>query len=140
MDQAPAVVLRGTGDDRPHRLFRPAHHKRRQHRDESRLVDQPRRRRDHHRASTGAGPSTWNNTARLGAVKTLPAPHYTRTPTTPGWDLKPNAGKISVVPGRRRARGVCSAVWSRRGVAGWGDGEAPVERRSTKTDVSTGAS
>src|SRR6266508_2182764 len=52
----------------------------------------------------------------------------------------PNAGKISVVPGRRRARGVCSAVWSRRGVAGWGDGEAPVERRSTKTDVSTGAS
>src|SRR5258705_3242655 len=26
------------------------------------------------------------------------------------------------------------------GVAGWVDGEAPVERRSTKTDVDTGAS
>jgi hypothetical protein len=30
MDQAPPVVLRGAGVDRPHRLFLPAHHKRRQ--------------------------------------------------------------------------------------------------------------
>jgi hypothetical protein len=63
MDRAPAVVLRGTGGGRAHRVFRAAHHKRRQHRDQSRLGDQPRRRRDH-RASTGTSPSKRNITAR----------------------------------------------------------------------------
>src|SRR5437016_101110 len=60
-----------------------------------------------------------------------------RRNTTP---VRGNARKISVAAGGSRFHGT---VWDGdrdRGVAGLVDSEAPVERRSTKTDVDTGAS